>query len=672
MATIDIGKLKFTFKGAFATGTTYEQDDVVSFGGSSWIYVNTTSKTGSAAGNPSSSNSTHWLIMAEGSTVLTTAGDVLTHDGSAQVRLAKGNAGEVLTASSSGLQFSPISGYEGYKILGSNIPPVADMDSSSTYASNGKYPWLADYTSGSEYIPYDGMPNGACGPVKRDRTLPTTSAPYFMYINTNYEIVHTGYSHAESGLGGAYSGAGYNNHSRRVVMSINTEFGGMAADEYPVRSWYMHNTGLFLTNKGNIFVNGQNNEGALGINSTVDRHQWVKNPYIGVGATWNSLQSRIRGVAMPNIAGYQGMGGAQRWYMIDENNRLFVMGAGLNGALGSGSTSNVTKPQLISSPGSIVSISAGYRSAHLIDTNGAVWSSGNDDAGNQGGSNKTSFSIITGVSNVVQVLNQTTYYYNGSVTGPVYALQSDGDLYGIGYNGNGQLGDGTTTNRSAWTDIGGSLSFSSIMVTGYGTTSSIHAFGGTPGNPNNTIYNAGYNGYGTLGRGNTTASTSWDQPVTDVFGSNVYNTINSSTDGSISTTELQFPRTAIAKMYPKMTSGYQAPAVYMLDTNGRHWYFGYEARGVLNNHSAATYTSAVPYPSPWSHQNASGTGQYVGLTDTTVEDMFCFGHHYSGYYVSIIRDSAGQLWAMGYDNNYGIFSNNHAYGSAQWVKLTPG
>ena len=113
---------------------------------------------------------------------------------------------------------------------------VADMDSSTTYASDGKYPWLANYSTG--YIPYDGMPNGACGPVKRDRTLPTTSTPYFMYINTNYEIVHTGYSPGESGLGGSYSGAGYNNHSRRVVMSINTEFGGMASDEYPVRIWY--------------------------------------------------------------------------------------------------------------------------------------------------------------------------------------------------------------------------------------------------------------------------------------------------------------------------------------------------------------------------------------------------------------------------------------------------
>ena len=254
----------------------------------------------------------------------------------------------------------------------------------------------------------------------------------------------------------------------------------------------------------------------------------------------------------------------------------------------------------------------------------------------------------------------------------MYALQSDGDLYGIGYNGNGQLGDGSNTSRSAWTDIGGSLTFSSVRVTGYGATSSVHAFGGTPGNPNKTIYNAGYNSNAALGRGNTTGQTSWDQPVTDVFGSNVYNIINSSTDGSISTTELQFPRTDIDKMFPKMTSGYQAPALYMIDSNGRHWMFGYEARSLLNSQSALTMTSAIPYPSPWSHQNATGTGQYVGLTDNVVEDMYCFGHHYSGYYVSIIRASDGSLYGLGYDNNYGTLNSNVTHGVASWKKLTPG
>ena len=69
MATIDLGKIKFTWKGAFATGTTYEADDVVSYGGSSWVYVNATSKTGTNAGTPTTSNTTHWDLMAEGTSV---------------------------------------------------------------------------------------------------------------------------------------------------------------------------------------------------------------------------------------------------------------------------------------------------------------------------------------------------------------------------------------------------------------------------------------------------------------------------------------------------------------------------------------------------------------------------------------------------------------------------
>ena len=60
MATIDVGKIRFNWTGAFATGTTYSLNDVVSYSGSSWVYVNTTAKTGTAAGAPSSSNSTHW------------------------------------------------------------------------------------------------------------------------------------------------------------------------------------------------------------------------------------------------------------------------------------------------------------------------------------------------------------------------------------------------------------------------------------------------------------------------------------------------------------------------------------------------------------------------------------------------------------------------------------
>ena len=46
MAQIDLGKLKFNWKGAWATATAYEVDDVVSYGGASFVVVHCSMKEG--------------------------------------------------------------------------------------------------------------------------------------------------------------------------------------------------------------------------------------------------------------------------------------------------------------------------------------------------------------------------------------------------------------------------------------------------------------------------------------------------------------------------------------------------------------------------------------------------------------------------------------------------
>ena len=127
MATVDLGKIKFTWKGAFATGTTYEADDVVSSGGSSWIYVNATPKTGTNSGTPATSNSAHWNLMADGASPLTTAGDVLTHNGSANIRLARGESGQVLKVEGSALSFKPEEGFVGHKHLVQVLPILMEL-----------------------------------------------------------------------------------------------------------------------------------------------------------------------------------------------------------------------------------------------------------------------------------------------------------------------------------------------------------------------------------------------------------------------------------------------------------------------------------------------------------------------------------------------------------------
>ncbi len=99
MATVNLGAIKFNWKGAYNNSTQYQVDDVVSSGGSSYICI--LASQGNAV-----SNGTYWEQMSAAgtngtngtdlSTTLTTQGDLVYRDGSGLQRLAAGTAGHVL------------------------------------------------------------------------------------------------------------------------------------------------------------------------------------------------------------------------------------------------------------------------------------------------------------------------------------------------------------------------------------------------------------------------------------------------------------------------------------------------------------------------------------------------------------------------------------------------
>ena len=103
MATVNLGAIKFNWKGAYAGSTAYAVDDVVSSGGSSYVCI--LASTGNAV-----SNGTYWNIMSSAgtngtdgtnvATTITTQGDLLYRDGSGLQRLAKGTAGKALLMNS--------------------------------------------------------------------------------------------------------------------------------------------------------------------------------------------------------------------------------------------------------------------------------------------------------------------------------------------------------------------------------------------------------------------------------------------------------------------------------------------------------------------------------------------------------------------------------------------
>ena len=88
MSILDIGKIKFTWKGAYVSSTAYEKDDVVSHNGDSWICLSVSPITNVT---PQTSNNLYWDKMAQGSNLgiipNLSQGDLVYYDGSDFERL---------------------------------------------------------------------------------------------------------------------------------------------------------------------------------------------------------------------------------------------------------------------------------------------------------------------------------------------------------------------------------------------------------------------------------------------------------------------------------------------------------------------------------------------------------------------------------------------------------
>ena len=102
MATVNLGAIKFNWKGAYNNSTQYQVDDVVSSGGSSYVCI--LASQGNAV-----SNGTYWELMAQKGTngtngtdgtdlssTLTTQGDILIRNSSGLARLGYGTNGHFL------------------------------------------------------------------------------------------------------------------------------------------------------------------------------------------------------------------------------------------------------------------------------------------------------------------------------------------------------------------------------------------------------------------------------------------------------------------------------------------------------------------------------------------------------------------------------------------------
>lgn len=196
------------------------------------------------------------------------------------------------------------------------------------------------------------------------------------------------------------------------------------------------------------------------------------------------------------------------------NNAAARGGSGVTGAFGPGYMSQVPIPstsRVIKAGGSNTACAW----ALLENGNLYVWGSNNYGQLGLGHTNPVNMPTLS-ATNVRDVYDHPSVCSYDLAAGRMMILNSDNRLAVSGYNGYGQLGLGNTTNVSTWTLVTTFAAGTIKRVWNLGTSYGVSVVQTT----DNKIWVCGYNGRGQLGNGTTTNQLTF-QDVTSAWGGGV-------------------------------------------------------------------------------------------------------------------------------------------------------
>jgi alpha-tubulin suppressor-like RCC1 family protein len=255
---------------------------------------------------------------------------------------------------------------------------------------------------------------------------------------------------------------------------------------------------LAVVSNGLVVAWGRNYEGELGTGTTdANAHNFP------------SVVSVITNAVMVAAAGYHALA-------LTADGRVFAWGYDQDGETGDGTFNTITPtPRQVLLPAPAKFIAAGYYHSLAVTTAGNVYAWGYGYYGELGNGTPPVYNNSNGYNSYAiptQVVNLSGIKL---VAGGFYhslAVKSDGTLWAWGYDGYGQLGNGSATGTNFNTPqqvlgIGGTGVLSSIVSVAAGDYHSLALMS------NGTAVGFGYNGYGQLGTGNVNVS-SVTSPVT--------------------------------------------------------------------------------------------------------------------------------------------------------------
>ena len=318
---------------------------------------------------------------------------------------------------------------------------------------------------------------------------------------------------------------------------------------------------------------------------------------------------------------------------IKSDGSLWAWGNNEYGQLGNGTTADTSAPQKIGS--GFVAAAAGGSNTLAIKNDGSLWTWGNNGYGQLGDGttsgyytpNPTPRKVGTGFTVVAAGVDCAA------------GIKSDGSLWTWGFNGDGELGDGTTTNRSIPRQIGSGFS---AITTGWSHMLALKNDG--------SLWTWGYNYYGQLGDGQKSGIRDAN-PNPRSIGTGFTNvaagwkhTIATKSDGTLwawgdnRNGQLGLDLIANASVPKQVGTGFAVVAI-----------------GELNFFIRSSYTVAIKSDgSLWSW----GGNHYGQLGDNTTEDSSTpkqigtgFSSVTAGDFHALAIKSDGSLWAWGHNGS---------------------
>lgn len=412
------------------------------------------------------------------------------------------------------------------------------------------------------------------------------------------------------------------------------QYGYQASDGFPnlydaKQVCTAHSGSAYVDTGGNVWMCGHGDQGQIGDGATTDRTNWFRANIPTSAGRARYVHSTASGTAA-----------SISWCALMENGDVYSWGAGVHSQTGQGNTSNLSTPTKINALSNIRSITAGGGDDGTwaaIDNNNNLWMWGRNGDGQCGNGSTTDISTPVQINVASQPVAKVVIQgFSDQVH--TLVMTANGRCYAMGYNGHGQLGDGSTTSRNTPTLV------SNLGLNANQYVIDIWAMAGVFGcsfflTDNGDMYACGKNNRGMLGVGDTSDKASptlmvdnikWCSEIctsgTSDSTSYYYNQIlflshdnladrmarkggtvrsagytnNAMGKGSRPTNESS-PRPIILQaqgkvrfiaMWGYQTSNTQEMSAGCLDENGKFWTWGYSSTNSLGG-NPGNYTPAV-------------------------------------------------------------------------------